>query len=501
MLIMESGPFDMPGPRILHVNQSLLALTGWKTEDLVGHPLDRLHAPTGLPELLHRLAVVGWSPKRYHADVPMRLADGRTETFRWILRSGNRDANGRVSRYLISVQPHASKNTGSPPTGAPNLRAARLETLAQMAGGVAHDFNNALAAIMGGIEHAMGMSTADAKDRELAQALAHAGAARGLVRRLLSYARGNQSAERITLDPVHAAHESVRLAEIGSNVRFLVTASAGSGAVDADPVQLLQILSNLMINARQAMPGGGTVDVEVNQRTLAAGEIIGLAGGDYVEWVVRDRGCGIAADDIDRIFNAYFTTKAEGTGIGLSSSLAIARDHGGSLAVSSRPGYGSEFRLFLPVVKELLGEESMPPDDEDKPIGFPDTGGLIIIADDHTAVRDALHRQLNANGFHVLAAACGLDAVQHYHQAALDNIRPLAVIMDLTFPGGMSGDEAAREIHNIDPDAFVVACSGYLAGTDVAPPSANFAACLPKPYTRAELAVVLNLAMDHLLPD
>ena len=499
VLIMEGGPIDMPGPRILHVNQSLLALTGWTTADLVGHPLGRLHAPNGLPELLRRLAVVGWSPKRYHAEVSMRLADGRTESFRWILRSGNQDANGRVSRYLITVQPHAGKVPEPTPPPAPNPQAARLETLAQLAGGVAHDFNNALAAIIGGIEHAITAPDPAGKDKELTETLAHAEAAKGMVRRLLAYARGKTHSERVTVDPVQSAQEAVRLAAMGSNVRYLVS-SSDTGVIEADPVQLLQILSNLMINARQSMPGGGTVEVEIKPRRLVAGEVKDLAAGIYVEWLVRDHGCGIPAADLHRIFDAFFTTKKEGTGIGLSSSLAIAKAHGGTLTASSQPGYGSEFRLFLPMVVDHSGEESLPPDDSHGATPFPTTGGLVIIADDHVAVRDALHRQLEAHGFEVLASASGLEAVQHYHQSALDNIRPFAVIMDLTFPGGMTGEEAAREIHTIDPDAFVVACSGFLAGANEPPPSPHFAACLPKPYTRAELACVLNLAADHLLP-
>ena len=496
-LVIGAAPMAPPGPQVLYVNQGLLAMTGWSMDDLQDQPLGNLFEPAALADFLLRLPVVGETGRRFHVDVPIRKANGHIEVFRWFLRAGLKE-DGEVRRYLVSmrrIERAAAPVAVQAPSSEAELRSGRMEALAQVAGGVAHDFNNVLAAVLTSVSLAIDEEDAAVRTGLLEDARASCDAARTLVRRLLSYARGVGGGNTETIDPVHVMREAIRLASFGANVRCNLQNTHAPGSVKADPVQLMQVLHNLLINARQAMPGGGTVEVEVRQRDVEKGEIPDIQPGSYVEWVVRDRGCGIPPESLERIFDPFFTTKREGTGLGLSTSLRIAREHGGTIRVTSRPNTGSEFRVYLPRV------ETVPESTSSALAAAPDAAispvrgtGLVIVADDQDPVRDAMRRQLEHLGYTVATAATATSAVALYRRFYLDGKVPLAVVMDLTFPGGMTGTEAAAEITALDPNAFVAACSGFLTGGHESVPDAAFAACLPKPFTMAELARVLQQA-------
>ena len=493
LLLFDASPLQPPGPRIDYVNQGLLGLTGWAADDLVGQPLAALYAAAGLGDFLLRLPVVAQTGKRYHLDVPTRLADGGVEVFRWFLRAGLPE-EGMVRRYIVALRRVAEPvvMAVAPASGEEELRAGRMEALAQVASGVAHDFNNVLAAVQASV-----MLAKDERDEALrATLLEHAtegcAAASTLVRRLLGFARGVGGGKRDVLDPRVVTEEAVRLASFGSNIRCELAADHDVGAVEADPVQLLQVLSNLLINARQAMPGGGTVEVEVRRRLLGAGQVPALRSGHYVQWLVRDRGHGIAPARLARIFDPFFTTKVDGTGLGLPTSLRIARDHGGTIEVRSKLGMGSEFSVFWP--RAAAQPAATPPAAPSREAAVPRGSGLVLLADDQTPVREALRRQIEHIGYRVLAVGSGTEAVAAYRRHALDGQRPMAVLMDLTFPGGMTGIEAAREILAFDREAFLVACSGYLTDDAEDVPDDGFAAVLPKPFKLEDLARVMGLA-------
>ena len=211
---------------------------------------------------------------------------------------------------------------------------------------------------------------------------------------------------------------------------------------------------------------------------------------------MRDRGHGIAAADLPNIFDPFFSRRAGGTGLGLATSREIARGHGGDLVASSEPGLGSTFRLLLPLASGDAGAVTLGPVPPAAAPSPPPTRGQVILADDHDAVRTALHRQLEHLGLSVKIATTGQAAVHLYRQSLREGIRPLAVFLDLTFPGGLSGEEAAAAILAEDTTAFLIACSGYLTETSGSPP--GFAAILPKPYSLRELHTRLGEAARHL---
>jgi signal transduction histidine kinase/CheY-like chemotaxis protein len=498
LLIVEAAPLEGAGPAVVHVNQGLLFLTGWAMEDLVGQPLQALVPQPALADFLSRLSFVGQTNKRYHLLLPVRKADGRTETFRWLLRAGSRDTAGKVRRYIFGLR----KQEQTPPAQTSDiaLRSARLEALAQVATGIAHDFKNAVFAVKANVGFARDAATKEERDTHVEEAIACCETAAAFAQRLLRFARGAGGGKRDLLDPVTIAHEAIRMASVGSNVRCNLHAPADVGRVEADPVQLVQVLTNLLINARQAMPGGGTVEVEVAREEVERGTSVDLIPGKYISWTVRDRGTGIAENDLARVFEPYYTTKKEGTGIGLSTSLAIAREHGGNITATSRQGVGSTFTVHLPLAEskdDSSGPISIPPVEPEIIASIPGSGDVVLV-DDHDSVRMAMKHQIEAHGYKVHTGNSGLDGVRVYRQILQDGKRPLAVFLDLTFPGGMTGEEAAQEILAHDPSAFIVAFSGLFSDCDDEEPPPGFQACLSKPFTRERLVRVLSMAARKL---
>lgn len=496
--MVEAGPLEGAGPTVVHVNQGLLFLTGWAMEDLVGQPLQALVPQPSLADFLSRLPMVGQSNKRYHLLLPVRKADGRTETFRWLLRAGSRDAAGNVRRYIFGLR----KPEQAPPaqTSEVALRSARLEALAQVATGIAHDFKNAVFAVKSNVTFIREAETREEREGHIEEALGCCETAASFAQRLLRFARGAGGGKRDLLDPVTVAHEAIRMASFGSNVRCNLHAPSEVGRVEADPVQIVQVLTNLLINARQAMPGGGTVEVEVARVEIEQGTSVDLIPGKYIAWTVRDRGTGIAESDLARIFEPYYTTKKEGTGIGLSTSIAIAREHGGSITATSRQDVGSTFTVHLPLAEskeDSANPLAMAPADTEIIAPIPGNGDIVLV-DDHDAVRMAMKHQIESHGFKVHTGNSGLEGVRVYRQILQEGKRPLAVFLDLTFPGGMTGEEAAQEILAHDPSAFIVAFSGLFSDGDDEEPPPGFHACLSKPFTRERLVRVLSMAARKL---
>lgn len=498
ILIVEAGPLEGAGPRMAHVNQGLLHLTGWALEDLLGQPMQALVPQPELSQFLPRLAAVEQKNQRYHFDLLVRKADGRTELLRWVLRHGTRDTTGRVRRFIFAL----SRRDESAPvrTSEISLRSSRLETIATIGMGIAHDFKNAVFAVKTNIGFARDTADEEERARHFEEAMACCENASSLAHQLLRFARGGGNGKRQPVDPVAIAGEAVRMASFGSNVGCHLETCGEPGRVEAEPIHLVQILTNLLINARQAMPDGGTVEIEIGPEDVTAGASVDLIPGRYIRWRVRDRGTGIAEADLARVFDAYYTTKKEGTGIGLSTSLAIAREHGGTITVSSRPGVGSTFTVYLPLAESSADSPAAAPL---VPVGpgpiqsIPGNGDIVLV-DDHDAVRMAMKNQIEMQGYKVHTGSSGIEGVNVYRQVLQDGKRPLAVFLDLTFPGGMTGEEAAQMILFHDPSAFIVAFSGLFSDAEDEEPPPGFHACLPKPFNQDRLVRVLSLAARKL---
>jgi two-component system, cell cycle sensor histidine kinase and response regulator CckA len=377
-----------------------------------------------------------------------------------------------------------------------NLRQSqKLEAIGQLAGGVAHDFNNMLTAIMGAADE-IGVLASSPDQRALCTMISSAAdRASELTRGLLSFSRKG----RLSTAPVdlHAViRETARLLErsIDRRVQLRLNLNAASAVVVGDAAQLQSALLNLGINARDAMPDGGELDISTQVRELDADACASLAfelrPGPYLQISVRDTGIGIPAELQNRIFEPFFTTKpvGHGTGLGLAAVYGIVIEHGGAITVYSETEGGSVFHLYLP----LSNLESQPPA---PPLEVKPGAGLVLLVDDEVLVRDVGERLLRSLGYQVVTARDGAEAVRTFEER---HDQLVAVICDIVMPV-LSGRDATDRMRQLDADVPIVVCSGYprdeRGGAGLLPTPNAF---LTKPFHRNQLASVLSRVARRL---
>jgi len=364
-------------------------------------------------------------------------------------------------------------------------RAQRLESLGVLAGGIAHDFNNSLTAILSGLELSKLRSDPDAKREILREVERAAVSARGLTRQLLTFSRGGAPVAR-PMRITDMIRDTAAFVLSGTNCEMLFRAEEGLWPVQADEAQISQVVNNLMLNSRQAMPSGGTISIRLrNQRVNGKGDFP-VSAGDYVSIEIEDQGTGIPENMLPRIFDPYFTTKGEGSGLGLATTHSIVTRHGGHIEVQSIPGSGTCFTILLPAADDK-------PQEKEKTAPESQLEGRLLLMDDDRSVLTTAGQLIEALGFTVEKATEGREAIEAY-EAALESASPFdAVIMDLTVQGGMGGAAAASEIVKMDPSARLVVSSGY-SNDPVMSDYADygFVDCIAKPYTMKELRDLLS---------
>jgi len=367
-------------------------------------------------------------------------------------------------------------------------RAEKLESLGVLAGGIAHDFNNLLTAILGNISLAAVMLPANhPATQRLQDAETAATRASSLTHQLLTFARGGAPVRK-------AAHladvirDTVTFTLTGSAVRHHFDLAHPLWPVFIDEGQISQVISNLVLNAVQAMPQGGTVTVRAENVTLTSGSHLALPPGAYVRFAISDTGMGIAPEHLARIFDPYFTTKTDGSGLGLSVCYAVVQNHGGEILVDATPGVGATFTVLLPAMPEVeIPMSTITPTILPTP-----PGKRLLIMDDDDAVREVLAESLVTLGYTVAEAADG-DAMLEAYQQAQRVDKPFAlVIMDLTIRGGKGGKEAMEELLVLDPAARAIVSSGYATDPIIANyRDYGFAGMVVKPYRLADLQAVI----------
>jgi two-component system cell cycle sensor histidine kinase/response regulator CckA len=369
------------------------------------------------------------------------------------------------------------------------LKMQKLESLGVLAGGIAHDFNNILTSILGNISFAqMFLDKTHKAYRPLEQAEKGSMLAAELASQLLTFAKGGLPIKKF-VKLQHLIGESVSLVLRGANVKGVIDIPISLHAIEADEGQLSQAFNNLIINAVQAMPGGGTLYIHGKNVTLPEKNKFGLKFGEYVCLSFKDEGCGIPEAELGNIFDPYFTTKSAGTGLGLASTHSIISKHEGIILVKSKVGKGTTLTIYLPSMGETLSEDS-----KEKTIIIGNhTGGSILVMDDDEMIRDLTGEILSQLGYEFKTCVNGSDAVSQY-KAAMDAGKPFsAVIMDLTIPGGMGGKEAAKHILDIDPKAELIVSSGYSNDPVMAEyKKYGFYGAVVKPYKVHQLAHVLS---------
>jgi two-component system, cell cycle sensor histidine kinase and response regulator CckA len=368
--------------------------------------------------------------------------------------------------------------------------ASKMETIGILAGGIAHDYNNILTVMAGNISLAqiyLGSSVEKVpeKIKEIEKAVFQA---KELTRQLATFSKGGAPAKE-TLPLKRLLRNSVSLSLRGSNVKGEFSLAKNLHLVQMDMGQIRQALNSIIINAVQAMPQGGKIRVEAENYYCkgSLGHGVYLEEGDYVKITILDEGPGIPERDAKKIFDPFFSTKAQGSGLGLTTAMSIVQRHGGTIAVESQLGEGTAFYLFLPASKKKRARK------EAKAKDLITGRGKILIMDDEEPIRKVVAEMLAYLGYETRAAADGTEAVQMYKQA-MQKGRPFdAAIMDLTVPGGMGGQEAIGKLRLLDPEVKAIVSSGYSEDPVMANHEAHgFQGITLKPYKAEELSRALE---------
>ena len=375
------------------------------------------------------------------------------------------------------------------------FKAKKLESVGLLAGGIAHDFNNILAGLFGNIELAKRKIPKDHAAYSYMQ-VAHQALERAtdLTNQLLTFAKGGEPLlEAVSVQQV--INDVVLFSLSGSQVQAAITLPDNLWPVKADKGQLGQVFANLTINAKHAMPMGGTLSITAENIPHGKGEVPTIISGDCIKLSVRDEGVGIAADLLDKIFDPYFSTKQTGSGLGLATVRSIIEKHNGQIRVESEPARGTIFTIYLPADKTSADVADR--SDQNLSVSSSVTMGRVLIVDDEKMIQNVLMEMLEIIGYSTDVADEGEAGMKKY-LAAQNSGNPYAlVIMDLTIPGGMGGEEATKEILAIDPDAKVIATSGYSTDPIMAQfHDYGFSGRILKPFRlddiREEMSRVLN---------
>jgi len=375
----------------------------------------------------------------------------------------------------------------------------RLQAVGHLAGGVAHDFNNVLTAIIGYCDLLLAKHRpSDPSFPDIMQIKQNANRAAALVRQLLAFSRRQTLRPQVIelTDVISDVSELLRRL-IGERITLEVQHARDLWPVKVDVNQFEQVIVNLVVNARDAMPGGGTLTLRTANVPASATAAYGagdLAAADYVLVEVEDTGSGIPADIIDKIFEPFFSTKevGKGTGLGLSTVYGIVQQTGGTILAASAPGQGAVFRVFLPRHVPALEEEPPRPAEPEVKVADSTGQGRILLVEDEDAVRAFASRALSARGYEVLTAGSGVEALELLNGGgpAVD-----LVISDVVMPE-MDGPSLLRELRARDPGMKVIFISGYAeeAFAKNLPPEEHFA-FLPKPFSLKQLVAAVNTSM------
>jgi signal transduction histidine kinase/sensor domain CHASE-containing protein/CheY-like chemotaxis protein len=331
----------------------------------------------------------------------------------------------------------------------------KIESLGVFAGGIAHDFNNYLTSIRGTLAlMKMSISKLDARYGRLEEAERSVVKATELTKQLLTFSKGGEPVCKTVYLP-EVLRETAEFGLRGSDITMSLSIADDLSCVDADEGQLFQVISNLIINAKQAMAAGGSIEIRAQDIALEEGSLIPLSAGKYVMIGISDRGTGIPKEVVGKIFDPFFTTKKNGTGLGLTIVHSIVAKHGGFIDVASEVGAGTTFTIYLPA--STAKREAEPAFEE-----IPGTAsGRVLIMDDEDSILEIGSELLRMNGYAVDCAVNGEEAVEMYKRAWEKNDPYRVVIIDLTIRGGMGGKEAIQKVLEINPEVKAIVSSGY----------------------------------------
>jgi PAS domain S-box-containing protein len=449
--------------RISLLNPAAEKLTGWQQADALGQPVSevlrlsqQLSSPLTLSKLLTK-------------SLQNRIKGELSGPALLLSRTGNSCEISLVSSPILNPENEAvgvvlafKDITEKQKLAEELLKSSKLESLGLLAGGVAHDFNNLLTAILTNLglaklelfsnEEAFGYLE-DAEKASLR--------ARDLTYQLLTFAKGGSPIKKTALLP-EILSESAQFAMRGTNIDFQLQLPSDLWPVEVDKGQLSQVIQNLVINAVQAMPSGGSVLLASINFQAEAENNLSIAEGSYVKISVQDSGVGIPPELLPKIFDPYFTTKAQGNGLGLATTYSIIKRHDGHITVSSVLGIGTTFDIYLPAVPAATDAQPiLTTTASEQQVGILEPSHRILVMDDDINIRRAVTTLLHRRGYEVEQAGDGAEMLLKYQEAQVVGQPFSAVIMDLTIRGGMGGKEAITQLLTMAPQVKAIVSSGY----------------------------------------
>lgn len=468
------------------INEAVAEMTGWTVGTAIGRRIgeicvlrqERTQSPVTLPftAALVEGRVADLPPQTVilHRQGSHRLIEGRCAPMH--------NFAGSVVGAVVVFRDVTERSR----LEAELLRSSKLESVGVLAGGIAHDFNNILTIVMGNLALAMLDSNVQAAaGKWLREAERGTLRARDLTQQLLTFAKGG--------DPVRAAvslpevvEEAAQFALHGSKVKCDFSSAAAAWPADVDKGQIGQVVQNLVINAVQAMPEGGLISISVLNDRVGS-DRLPLAAGDYLKISIADSGSGIRPEHLPRIFDPYFTTKQQGSGLGLATVYSIIKKHHGHIEVDSELGKGTVFTVWLPAARDTVVVAR----GTNNPFG--DIKGRVLFMDDEEPIRQMADVLLERLGLTGTIVSDGAEAIDAFTKARAEGKPYDIVIMDLTVPGGMGGKETMAELLKLEPGVKAIVSSGYSSD----PVMANyrehgFRGRVAKPYRVADLAKTLK---------
>ncbi len=492
-LLFENNPFpmwvyDAETLRIFAVNESAVNHYGYTREEFCVLTSAQLHPPEEAADLLKFLHAGRQAGKR-SGTWRHRKKDGtilHVEVYSSPMKFEGRDAR------LVLINDITEKKL----LEAKFLHAQRLESLGLLAAGVAHDLNNVLAPIVFAAPLLRSSLTSERDLKILATLERSAERGSGLVKQILGFARSTTS-EPASVQVKHLARDIADMIEatFPKAIQFEHHIPSDLWPVLGNPTQLHQVLLNLCVNARDAMPSGGTLRLSVRNCELDAAQAQALPGAQPGRWLlleVADTGTGIAPEVLAHIWDPFFTTKpaGKGTGLGLSTVRGIVTQHHGFIAVESRPGHGAKFQVYLPALVERAAGET--PGAAELPPGH---GELLLVVDDDVAIRDTVTAMLAKQGYRVLAAGDGIEAVEHFTRHAGEIA---LVLTDVDMPH-LGGDALARILIGMQPSVRLLVMSGLASiehRGEIATARKLAHSFLQKPFTAESLLAAVHDALQ-----
>lgn len=470
---------------IVLINHVAEELTGWTQDECIGKPLNSvfniIHEVTRRP--CHNPVEKVLQSKQIEELANHTILISRNGQERVIADSGApiRDKNGEIIGVVLVFRDTTEKE---------KLLDAiqnnqRIESLGILAGGIAHDFNNIMSGIFGYIDLAKDESTNPVVIQYLKEALKAISRVKGLTQQLLTFAKGGEPIRKTSaLFPF--VSETARFALSGSNVSCVTELPDHIRHCDYDANQIGQVIDNIVINAQQAMPLGGTIFISAKNIVIGNQHPI-LSQGSYVRVSFKDHGIGIPKEILPKIFDPFFTTKQKGSGLGLATSYSIINRHGGTIEVESEPGKGSTFHVYMPATEGTLSFNN-----KVEPITHHGSGRVLLV-DDEDIILKTVQAMLESMKYNVICKNEGKAALDFYSKELKNNQPFSAIIVDLTIPAGMGGKELVEEIRKTDPLIPIFVSSGYAEDPIMADPAKyGFTDSLSKPFRKSDLMELLN---------